>query len=875
MREWWSKLRGAFRRGSVEGEVDHEIASHLQFIVDENIERGMTPEEARAEALRHFGNITATRERTRDAWSFPTFDSIFHDLRYGLRGMRRYPLFSLIVVLTLALGIGVNTAIFSVVYTVLLRPLPYPAGDRLVMLEESNGKEEGFSVTWVNFQHWRNENHSFEQMAAREGGTFTLTGRGDALLTHAGVVTSEFFQLLGEHPLLGRLFSQSDDRPGAAPVVVLSHQFWATKLNADPSIVGSALALNGKAFEVAGVLPPGLHYFAHDLYVPMGYMHASDVNRARHGSIRILARLKPGVTLKSARADLDGVMQRLARSDPGPESSHRSYGEYLAQQITGDIRPTLLTLTAAVLLVLIIACADVAGLLLVHGAARRREVAIRNAIGAGASRIARQMLTETILIAAIGGGLGLLLAAWSLRALKLAAPDTIPRLAEVTLDIPVLLFATAITVLAALAAGLAPVIAARRVDPARALQETTQNATATRNMQTVRSTFVVAQIAITLVLTFASGLLLRSLITAETANPGFEPDHVLALEMVLPSSAYKTGDAQGQFFARLERDLRATPGVVDAGAAMCPPSAGDCADYFYSVLEKPTPARGNEPIAFMNSVDARYFETLRIPIRQGRAFRETDRKGALNVAIVNETFARKWWPSASAVGRHIKLGGPYMRGPICEIVGVVGDVSRLGLDQEPGPEIFLPFAQSSSPVMAVMIRTSGDPSALASAVRRRVAALDRNLPIESLGPLEKNLAATLDRRRFSTLLLTLFASLAIVLAAVGIYGVLNYWVAVRENDIAVRLAIGARRSNILRWAGAEVMRLAVIGIVLGLAGGWAASRWLEGLVYGVSARSPVMMVAAAAAVIAIAALAAAVPLWRAMKVDAVRGLYHS
>lgn len=874
MRALWAKLRRIFDRRSIGDGIEQEIDSHLEFLVDENIARGMTPEEAQELAQRQFGSMTITRERAREAWTFPTFESILQDVRYGLRGMRRHPAFTTTILLTLALGIGAATAIFSVVYTALLRPLPYPGGERLVILEESTRKAHGFSVTWVNFEHWKRENHTFEEMAAREFAHLTLTGRGDPLLTRAGVVTSGFFGLAGARPLMGRFFTEADDRFGARPTVVLTREFWAATLGGDPNIVGGTLALNGKAYEVIGVAPPGLHLIGVpvDVYLPMGLLRGNTVNRSQHASIRVLARLKPGVTLSDARSDLDSIMERLARVDPGPESEHRVVAEYLAESIAGDIRSTLLMIMAAVGMVLAIACANVASLLLVRGAARVREMAIRTAIGAGAARLARQLVTENLLMTAAGGALGVGLAAWCLRALVTAAPPAIPRLSEVTIDVPVLLFAAGITALTGLLAGFAPVVAARKAELAAALKESSQTATSARRSHSVRSAFVTAEIAITLMLAFASSLLLRSLITAETADPGFVPEHVLELEMVLPASAYRTQDAQTQFYDRLSRDLRSVPGVVDAGAVMCPPAVGDCGDFFYSVVGKPAPAQGDVPVAFVNVADPRYFEALRIPLREGRFFSETDRAGGPPVAVVNENFARRWWPKEPAIGHRIKWGGPYMPGAVREIVGVVGDVSRMGLDEKPGPEIYLPMAQSPSNGMALMIRTAGDPRALIAEVRRRVAALDRNLPVQRLRTLEDNLAASLSRRKFSTALLTLFAALAMTLAAIGIYGVLNYWVLVREDEIAVRLAMGAQPSAILRWACAAVMRLAVLGIALGMAGAWAASRWLESLVYGVSPRSPAMMAASAAIVLAIAAISSAIPLLRAMRVDAVRHL---
>jgi len=434
-----------------------------------------------------------------------------------------------------------------------------------------------------------------------------------------------------------------------------------------------------------------------------------------------------------------------------------------------------------------------------------------------------------------------------------------------------------ITLLTGLFTGFAPIWTAGKSDLVGALKDGGRSATGGKSGHAVRGALVVAEIAITLALTFAAGLLVRSLIAAETANPGFAPEHVLALELVLPSASYSSPPAVEAFYDRLHRDLRDLPGVTAVGAVNCPPSAGDCGDWFYSILDGPAPQPGEVPIALFNTADRDYFSALRIPLREGRGFSDTVQRGAPSVprvAIVNETFARKWWPKASAVGHRIKSGGPYRDGPIYEIVGVAGDVSQMGLDTEPLPEIYLPFSQSPSGAMVVMLRVNGDPQSLEPAVRRRVAEIDRNLPVESLRPFERSLAATLARRRFSTLLLALFAGLAMALAGVGVYGLLNYWVRVREEEIAIRLALGAPRPAILRWAGRQVLQLAAAGAALGMLAGWMASRWLESLVFGVSARSGATMAAAAAAVIGMAVIAAAIPVWRATQVDALDQLRH-
>jgi len=879
MREWWAKIRQILKRTrGLDDDLGEEMRSHLEFLMEENIARGMAPDEARAAARRHFGNQMTTGERAREAWQFPRLETVLQDLRYGLRGIRKSPSFALVVMLTLALGIGANIAIFSVVHAVLLRPLPYPAGERLVWLGESTGDASGISVTWINFHNWRGENHTFEDMAGFEMADLTLTGRGEAVLTHAMVVTSGFLRLTGARPLMGRLFGEADDRPGASPTVVVTSEFWSKTLGGDPQAVGATLALNGKAYQVIGVLAPGPRFLSRavDFYLPLGISAGNTANRSQHGSMRVLGLLKPGVTLANARVDLDAIMKHLALADPGPENDHRAFAEYLSVVRTGDVRQTLWMLLGAVGLVLTLACANVASLLLARSTARAREIAIRTAIGAGRRRLARQLLTENLVLAAIGGGLGLLLAGLCLRTLVVSGPSSIPRLAEASVDVPVLLFAAVVTVIVALLAGLAPVFTAGRVDLTLALKEGSAASGAGRRGHFFRNTLVTAEIAITLVLSFASGLLIRSLIMAQTQYPGFDSDHLLALELRLPPSSYDSDDAARQFYGRLMEGLRGEPGVKAVGAVNCPPSAGDCGDWWYSILEKPAPDRGSVPLSLFNTADSAYFRAMHMRLVAGREFTDADRPGGPRVVVINEEITRKWWPAPQlALGHRIKIGGPYREGPVYEIVGVVANVSQMGLDTEPMPEIYYPFSQRAERAMVVMVRTAGDPATLIPAIRRRVAAADRNLPIQSLRPFEKWLEAPLAQRRFSTMLLGVFAALAMILAAVGIYGVLNYWVSVRQREIAVRLALGAQRSAILHWAGSHAMRLAAVGIAMGAFGAWGASQLLATLVFGVSAQIPGMMLAAAAVVMAIAALAASVPLWRATRVDAVQHLHDA
>lgn len=873
---WLARLRGVLAPSpDLAEELREEMEAHIDLAVDENIGDGMSPHVARLAARRRFGNPTLTAERARQAWSFAAVENTLQDLRFAWRGLFRSPGFSLVVVLTLALGIGANTAVFSVVDAVLLKPLPYPRGERLVRLAESSQKSEGFSVTWLNYQNWRRDNHSFDEMAAYEWRHATLTGRGEPSLLRAGVVTSQFFPLLGMRPVLGRLFVEADDRPGAPNTVVLSTRFWTDKLGRDPNVLNATLTLDGKSYQIIGVASSTLEFLFGtplDFYFPLAPFHNGELKRSEHGSIRVLGRLKPGVSLTAAKADVDAIMQRLALADPGPENEHRAEVAFLIELRTRSIRATLLILMGAVSLVLAIACANVASLVLVRSSARTREFAIRAAIGAGRSRLVRQLLAESILLSVLGGLASLLLLRWCLRLLIAIGPRDIPRLSETAIDSRVLLFVGLIALLTGLLVGLAPVFSTRKLDLVTSLNESSRGTTQARSGQSFRNALLVVEIAVTMMLVFASGLLIRSLMVAENSSPGFAPEHLLALELILPSSSYHSDGAIQRFYDGLSQDLRALPGVDSVGMVTCPPFSGGCGDWFYSVSGHPVPAQGDVPVAFVTRAAPGYLQTMRIPLKEGRDFTDADRATSPDVAIVNEVFAREWWPKQSVVGQRIKYGGPYLEGPTLEIIGVAGDVSQIGLDVPAGPEMYLPFGQQPSSAMVVMIRASGDPERLNAMVRRRVVQADRNLPIQSLQAFEKTIAGTLARRRFSTLLLALFAALAVALAVVGVYGLLGYWVSVREKDIAIRVALGARPSAILRWVGAQALRLTAAGIACGTLAAWAAARWMEALVFGISARNIATFLIAAAGLASLILVAAALPIWRAMRVDPVRNL---
>jgi putative ABC transport system permease protein len=879
MRQWWSKIeRVLASRRDLGSELEQEIDAHVQFLIDKNLERGMAPRDARAAARREFGNMTTVRERSYQSWQFQRLETLLRDIRYALRGIAKAPGFSLIVILTLAVGIGANTAIFSAVYAVLLKPLPFPAAERLVWLGESNAKATGISVTWINFEHWQAENHTFETMAGFDNATLTLTGCGQATLTHAAVVTNQFFQLTGSRPMLGRLFTASDDKLQSPATVVVTESFWAKSLSADPQIIGKTMTLDGTVYVIVGVLgsDPGFFLRPVDYYLPLRPTSAQSARREAHGSMRALALLKPGVTLAEARSDLNTIFERLARTNPGPEDDHRAYAEFITDERTGGVRHVFALLMGSVCLVLILACANIGSLLLIRMTTRAREMAIRTAIGAGRSRLAWQLLTETVLIAVLGGAIGILLAYFGLRVLVQLGPHDIPRLSEASLNLPVLVFAAALTLAVGLVCALVPVLSSGTVNLSILLKEGSTGSGSNRIGHALRGSLVIAEIAVAVVLLFTSGILLRSLSIAESANPGFDPGHLLGLELQLPASRYNSDAAIVDFYHRLEAALRVQPGVESVGAVNCPPAGGDCGDWWYSVMERPTPARGDVPLTLLNMADSAYFKTMRIRLVAGRGPSDEDRAGAPAVAIINEEIAHVWWKDTrSALGQHIQLGGPYTKGPLVEIVGVAADVPQMGLDSPPLPEIYFPAAQRVSSRMVITIRTRGTSEAIAGTIRKTLASVDSNVPIQSLKPFDEWLGATLLERRFVTFLLAIFAGIAVLLAAIGCYGVLNYWVNSRRQEIAIRMTMGAGTFAIIRRTGTQAARLGVLGLVIGLAGSWGASRWMSSLVFGIGAHDPMVLGVAALVAMLMVVLAAAAPLWRAIRVNPIESLHEA
>ncbi len=875
-----SKLFG--RNSRFDQELDDEVCSHLQMETDLNLASGMSPENARAAALRTFGNVTRATEAAREMWAFSWMDALSYDLRFAFRMLVNHPGFTAVVLLTLALGIGANAAIFSVVNAVLLKSLPYPNADRLVVLDEYKLEHGSRKVSWLDFQDWRQQTQALQDMAAYKLSRATLTGPAEPMLLREAEVSAPFFGLLGIEPVAGRTFAESEDKPGANRTVVLSYAFWRGRLGGDVHVIGKGLTLDGVPYSIIGILPPDLNFFDSqvDVYVPVG-LHGSDAvwnRRGYHPDLLGLARLRAGVALEAARSQMNTLMYRLERQYPHSNAGMMASITPLYQQRFGTVRPALLMLFAAVGCVLLIAAVNVANLLLARGSSRGREMAVRAALGAGAGRLIRQLLTESIMLSFLGGLLGLGLAAGGLRILLQFAPQAIPQIARTRVDGNVVLFTLGISMLTGILFGAFPALQASRVTMNAAFQDGGRGTGTGRASKRLRSLLLVSEMGLALILVMSAALLVRSLANANNADPGFRPDHILAMDLMLPPSTYADAGRQAVFYMQAVQRLQALAGAKSAGAAFCPPLVGVCASNAFMLADRPVATVADLPTAASNIVVPGYFEAIQAALVEGRFFTESDNRQSRKVAIVNQSFARRYWPQGSALGRQIKEGGPERNEPYREVVGVVADIKQSGMDRDPGPEVFFPVMQfpfapwDSLQAMTFVVRTKGDPVALAGAAKAAVQALDKDLPLTAVRPMKEYRAESLARREFSTVLLGIFGMLALVLAAVGTYGVMAYSVNQRRHEIGTRMALGAQPGDIRRLVLGETMSLTVKALGLGLAGVWVSNRWIRGLLFGVKPFDPLTLTAACGVLAAVALLASYIPMRRAAEVDPVRAL---
>jgi predicted permease len=866
------------RKEAVERDLDAEIRAYVELVNEEKLRAGFDPCEARRQALLEVGGTEQLKERVRSERPGRWIEQAWQDLRFGCRMLRRHPGFAAAAVATLALGIGANTAIFSVVNGILLRGLPYKNPDRLVMLWGDNTVQEILRdpVSYPNFSDWRAQSGSIDGLAAiTPSWSFTHTGAGEPEQIEGFFVSPGFFTTLGVKALKGRTFLPEDGEPGRERVVIAGYGFWQRVFGGNPGLVGRNVTIDGEPFTVIGILPRGFRFLEDaDIWLPIapGQISVSRFLDARYIRLfRVVGRLKPGLTQAAAQAELQTLAGSLERQYP---DTNRGLGIRLvplAEEFVGAVRPALLILFGAVGFVLLIACANVANLMLIRNAARRKEVAMRIALGAGRGRLLRQFLIESLILGLAGAGAGLWIAFWGRNALLALDPNLLPRKEAIVIDGHVLGFSLALALLTGVWFGMTSAFQASKCDPHDALKEGGRGSAA--GSSRFRNTLMVAEIAVAFVLLAGAGLLIRSFRELLDVDPGFRIDNLLTMGVQLPASRYGEPQRRIAFWHELEDRIGSLQGVMSAGlVTRLPLRAPD--NNITSVLTiegRPVP-EGSKPEVDFRRASPGYFRTLGIPLLQGRIFTDRDLSPESPVAMINVALARTFFPGENPLGRHIKLGTGVEDAPWITVVGVVGNVRHLGLDAAPQPEVYLHLMTSppTGPIWA--IRTASDPKGLIPAIRSQVRAMDPDLPVSGVATMEDLITRSVAERRFLMLLLGVFAAAAMLLAAVGIYGVTAYGVQQRRHEIAVRMAVGAQPGELKRLILGQGLALAAAGIAIGVAAAFVLTRLMSGLLYGITATDAATFAVIALLLMLVALVAAYVPARRAMRVDPIASL---
>lgn len=883
-----TRIKGMLRRNRLDQDLDEELRAHLEMRAADNVAAGMSSEQARYEAQKRFGNTTLHKEDTREVDIVGWLDEAARDFRHAIRMLLRNPGFTVVAVLTLALGIGANTAIFSVINSVLLHPLPYHDPDNLVMVWESNSQHPNphNTVSPPNFLDWQSRNTVFSNMAFIVDVRNNLTGNGDPEEVVVQAVSANFFSLLGVDPLIGPGFTPENGQAGHDNVVILSYGLWKERFASDPAIVGKSILLNGKPQTVVGVAPQNFNWFIKDgsltgakprMWSPFVFPQSFHDHKQIGRFLTVAARLKPGVTSSQAQAEMTAIAAQLEHEYSDFNGHWGVNVVPLGQQISGDLRPALLVLFGAVAFVLLIACANVSSLLLARAASREREMAIRTAIGASRWRIARQLLMESLLLALIGGGIGVALAVWGTNALLAASPRNLLDLRSISMDLRVLAFAAGATLLAGLLFGFLPSYISAHSRISETLKEGGRGSSSANRRAFARSAFVVAQLGLALVLLTGSGLLIRSFARLIGVDPGFDTGHLLTFKITLPRSKYGTDPLCLAFFQHLLARISTVPGVRSASMENYPPLAGLGAATGVHLLSQPLLALSDLPVANVRVVGPDYFTTMNIPLRAGRLFNAHELAEEKHVAIINQAFADKYLHGANPLGQKASI---YMKSLVenenqtSEIIGVVGDVHQMGLDAAPEPTVYWPHPELVYSSMTILVRTSNDPLALVSAAHTQLQQSDPELPMAAVATMDQLLADSLSRSRFTMLLLGIFAVVALVLASVGIYGLIAYSVTQRTQELGIRIALGAQPRDVLRLVLGQGTRLTLLGVTVGVLAALGFARLLSTLLFGVSATDPLTFAGVAALLAFVALLACFIPARRATHVDPIVALRY-
>ncbi|MGH9821830.1 MAG: ADOP family duplicated permease [Blastocatellia bacterium] len=867
------------QKKKVEDDLRAEVSSYVDLLIEERAAAGLNPKEARRAALIALGGVEQVKQHVREVRVGYMLETIFQDLRFGARMILKNPLFTAAVVVTLTLGIGATTAIFSVVNTVLLAPLPFKDADRLVMVWATSVRRTGgevVPVTPADFQDWKARNHVFDEMAGSTDWSYTLTGAGEPAQLNGYRLEANAFNVLGVKPLIGQIFGEEQTRTGNDTVAVLSYDLWQDRFGGDKSILGKTITLSGDAYTVIGVMPNGFAYPAHtDLWTPLILRTTLWSNRDR-GFFRTIARLKPGVSIKKAQAEMDSIASSLQQEYPQTNTGRGIRIVSMRDMSVGDIRPALLVLLCAVGLVLLIACANIANLLLARATSRNKEIAVRRALGAGRGRLVRQLLTESTLIAMFGGVSGLALTVPLTRALVTMFPNNIanvniPVVEKIPIGGMVLAFALLASLATGLLFGVAPAFQSSRLDVNQILKESGTSSMSSKGRR-LRELLVIAEVSLALVLLIGAGLLIESFTRLQQARFGFNPENVLTMEVFLPPNKYPDAQSRSRFLNDSLAKVRGVYGVKSADAISYLPLSG-----FWGVLtflpEGQSLPDNQWPEADNRVVSPGYFATIGTPILTGRAFDEHDREGSTGVAIINQTLAGRIFGSADPIGKRINTGTtaqPDWR----EIVGVAGDVKSFGLDKETHSDLYRPYGQVDFPLISFVIKTASDPASLTHSIQSAIWTIDPDQPFFKVVTMNRLASESVALRRTSMILMAAFAGLALLLASVGIYGVISYWASQRGHEIGIRMALGASRTDILKLILKQGETLFAVGLVIGLAGAFAAARFSASVLFGVSAVDPAVFLFGPLFLAAVATAACYIPAKRATKVDPMKALRY-